>query len=361
MSLKDKMQFSNFASTTLAEAISSSATQLRLAGNASAFPTLGEDQIFTLVVSEEDKYEIMYCTARNGDLLTVERAQENTTARSFSTSARVVHTVTAAFFESFEPPPPPSSPAVLLLHFDALIAPDPPASYASSYIDSSPNGFHVSMPGWAKSGVTDIVSMSFEASEKKFGAGALGGVVTSPVVNLYVEPDADATVTEGGRGAYLEEFGFGVGDFTIECWVYRYAAGLQATAVLAIEAKSGETDLGQAVTLIIDRPTDLNGTEFIFSGGAFDLEAPSIPSDEWVHLALSVNTEEGVRTGRFYVNGALVDSNDLTGNDLGNVGRCMIRPVIGGSTLRGYLDEIRITKGVGLYPTEFDPPTEPFS
>lgn len=96
--LHERMQFSNFASTTLAEAISSSATQLRLAGNASAFPTLGEDQIFTLVVSEEDKYEVMYCTARTGDLLTVERAQENTTARPFSTSARVVHTVTAGFF-----------------------------------------------------------------------------------------------------------------------------------------------------------------------------------------------------------------------------------------------------------------------
>ena len=357
MSLKDTMQFSNFASTTLAEAISSSATQLRLAGNASAFPTLGEGQIFTLVVSEGDKYEIMYCTARTGDLLTVERAQENTTARSFSTRARVVHTVTAAFFESAVERP---DPTVLLLHFDELIAAAPPTSYASSYIDSSPNGFHVSMPGWANPEATDLVAASLNTIDKRFGAACLGGDAN---LVLAVEPDPDVLVSDGGGGAYLEAFGFGVGDFTIEFQVRRFSrASTVAPSPLSIFSVNGNAFIDFLVG-IGGRPDSGAGVSLISGEGRVSIAGSNHPSNQWFHIALSVNTVDGVRTARIYHDGVLRDSADITGFDFGSAGLCAISALYHPSGLGslGNIDEIRITKGVGLYPTEFDPPTEPFS
>jgi len=356
MSLKDTMQFSNFASTTLAEAISSSATQLRLAGNASAFPTLGEGQIFTLVVSEGDKYEIMYCTARTGDLLTVERAQENTTARSFSTRARVVHTVTAAFFESAVERP---DPTVLLLHFDELIAAAPPTSYASSYIDSSPNGFHVSMPGWANPEATDLVAASLNTSDKRFGAACLGGDAN---LVLAVEPDPDVLPSDGGGGAYLEAFGFGVGDFTIEFQVRRFSGASTVASVplniYSVNNASISFSVGVGGT-----PSSGAGVSFISDEGNVTLPGLNHPSNQWFHIALSVNTVDGVRTARLYHDGVLRDSADITGFDFGSAGQCFISALhrsLTSSSL-GNIDEIRIVKGVGLYPTGFDPPTGPFS
>lgn len=109
-------QFRNNARSTLLNAISASSTSITLqllAGE--AFPTLSTGQIFSLIVWSTDltTYEVMYCTAKTGDTLTVERGKEGTIARSFAAGAVVVHNVTAGFLSQLVGPQP-STPVLSL-------------------------------------------------------------------------------------------------------------------------------------------------------------------------------------------------------------------------------------------------------
>lgn len=82
------LKLSNNASGLLALAISDSATSISLeAGHGSRFPALGSGDWFPITVvraSDPSKFEIMRCTGRSGDTLTVVRGQEGTDAITFS-------------------------------------------------------------------------------------------------------------------------------------------------------------------------------------------------------------------------------------------------------------------------------------
>jgi hypothetical protein len=79
--------FANDASSTLAAPISNTATSLTLAsGTGTLFPNPSAGQQFTLTMNDAATgvlTEIMLCTARSGDTLTVTRAQENTIAANW--------------------------------------------------------------------------------------------------------------------------------------------------------------------------------------------------------------------------------------------------------------------------------------
>lgn len=81
------LKLSNNADGLLALAISDSDTSLTLrAGHGSRFPALGSGDWFPITVvraSDPSQFEIMRCTARSGDTLTVVRAQEGTSAITF--------------------------------------------------------------------------------------------------------------------------------------------------------------------------------------------------------------------------------------------------------------------------------------
>lgn len=97
------LKLSNNASTTLAGSIGSGATSFSVAaGKGALFPTLGPDDYFPLtlikLVGGLPVREIVYCTARAIDTFTVERAQEGTTAQSFSAGDAVELRMTAGVF-----------------------------------------------------------------------------------------------------------------------------------------------------------------------------------------------------------------------------------------------------------------------
>ena len=92
-------QFTNNAASTLNAGISSGATTIVLtSGGGSLFPALSGSQYFygTLSNSTGSILEIVKVTARTTDTLTVVRAQENTSASSFSTGDNFQLRVTAA-------------------------------------------------------------------------------------------------------------------------------------------------------------------------------------------------------------------------------------------------------------------------
>jgi microcystin-dependent protein len=88
----------NNATTTLAGAILSTDTTLSVAsGTGSEFPALSDGDWFPLtVVDSSANLETMKCTAIDGDVLTVSRGQEGTTAAAFASGSRVDLRLTAA-------------------------------------------------------------------------------------------------------------------------------------------------------------------------------------------------------------------------------------------------------------------------
>jgi len=97
------LKLTNNATGLLAANINSSVTSISLASSAgSKFPTLTVgDWCPIVVVDGSGNLEIMRCTARSGDVLTVTRGQEGTTARSFSSGARVDVRLTSAALAEF--------------------------------------------------------------------------------------------------------------------------------------------------------------------------------------------------------------------------------------------------------------------
>lgn len=88
----------NNAVSTTSTAISASDVGVAVAsGTGVLFPTLGSgDYFYATLISPDDLYEIVKVTARSGDSLTIARAQEGTTARSFVSGSRIEARVTAA-------------------------------------------------------------------------------------------------------------------------------------------------------------------------------------------------------------------------------------------------------------------------
>lgn len=96
------IKFTNNASAPLASAISSSSTAIILtAGRGAAFPTLGADDYFyATIINPSNQLEIVKCTARTGDTLTVVRGQDGTAARAYSAGDKLELRITAAGMES---------------------------------------------------------------------------------------------------------------------------------------------------------------------------------------------------------------------------------------------------------------------
>jgi|TARA_B110000908_G_C10259433_1_gene458064 hypothetical protein len=91
------VKFSNNASTTLAGNASSSATSISVA-DGSVFPALSASDYFylTLETAANTAREIVKCTARNSNALTIVRAQDSTSAIAFVSGDKVELRLTAA-------------------------------------------------------------------------------------------------------------------------------------------------------------------------------------------------------------------------------------------------------------------------
>ena len=99
--------FANNAASELASAVASGAVSLTLkTGDGAKFPTLAGGDFFLVTLyqkvgQDEVNHEIVKCTARTGDVLTVVRAQEGTVAVAWPSATAVQLRVTAGTLGSF--------------------------------------------------------------------------------------------------------------------------------------------------------------------------------------------------------------------------------------------------------------------
>lgn len=148
-------------------------------------------------------------------------------------------------------------------------------------------------------------------------------------------------------------YAFGSGNFTIEFWMYPTAAFNGFTRIMANLAYNGAYTNGN---------WNIGGggaflTWYCANGGGFNC-ATTISTNTWYHVAFVRNGT----TISCYLNGVLDGSGAIstTAIDNGTSALALIGAAGTSYGYTGYLDEIRITKGIARYTTNFVVPQFPF-
>jgi hypothetical protein len=164
-----------------------------------------------------------------------------------------------------------------------------------------------------------------------------------------------SSIAFDGAGDYLDvgsnsAFGYGLSDFTIELWVYR---NVSSEVQVILDQRAGTP--GQLVPTLYFNATAL----FYYANGGNLITGGVVPVSQWVHIAVS---RSGTST-RLFINGLQTGS---TFTDTFNYINSPVRIGDGNDgvsptvSLNGYIDDLRITKGVARYTANFTPPTAPF-
>lgn len=138
-------------------------------------------------------------------------------------------------------------------------------------------------------------------------------------------------------------FAFGVGDLTVEFWVYRTTS---PQFVRFMGGGSWGIELGATGS----------NTKWGSPAGERIL-TPAPPANQWVHVAFS----RAAGIIRVFYNGVLQASNTDSGDINSTTGTIYLGADNSGTfPFGGYVDELRITKGIARYISNFQMPTEPF-
>jgi hypothetical protein len=145
------------------------------------------------------------------------------------------------------------------------------------------------------------------------------------------------------------DFAFGIGNFTVEAWIYELS---RATYPSILEIGDHISPTG--IVFLTNNGGDI---ACIYSGGFYGGRNTGSLS-AWNHYAW-------VRSGNFittYVNGVGGTTSSFTNNltDTATVTIGSLSGAGGNYTVNGYIDDLRITKGVARYTANFTPPTLPF-
>ena len=186
------------------------------------------------------------------------------------------------------------------------------------------------------SGTSDIFTAGtaqVSTSVKKYGTGSIDFSANNSELQIL---ETNGSLT------------FGTGDFTVETWAY--LTSVSGTTVLI----DWRGDIG---------PQGLRPTFYTSSGrlrfynGDTRIETNSLTNrlNQWLHLALvrsSGQTKlyiDGTKEGNTYT-----DSNNYLGTQDGTL---YVGGLNGNYSTSGYMDDLRITKGVARYTANFTPPT----
>lgn len=220
---------------------------------------------------------------------------------------------------------PPTSPVTVITNTSLLLN-----ATNAAIVDSA-----------ADNDLETVGNAQISTSVKKFGTGSIfingsGNYLTAPNSDLYA---------------------FGTGDFTVECWF-----------------KSSVSSQNTHATMLGCYQSSVNGTWALkvynnvaafasFSNNTWydwNTSTNVVADQQWHHIAA---TRSGT-TLRVFVDGVVAGTWSSVTNNLTTAGH----PLTVGwmqqdtaSPLQGYLDDIRITKGVARYTANFTPPTAAFA
>jgi hypothetical protein len=230
----------------------------------------------------------------------------------------------ARYTSNFTPPtaqlPSPVDPyfsdVSLLLHGNGV-------NNSTTFTDSSSNNHTLTVNGGA----------NISTAQSKFGGAS-----------MYFDGSGDSLSLPLDTS-----IAFGSGEFTFEFWLFRNAS---SSFVILDTRTPSQNPAGELVILV-----NSSGRLEIWEQGFTRLAGGSTAVNTWNHYAIARDSSNVV-TG--YINGTSVDTWSTSLNFvLGSAPR--IGSTVNGTFyLNGYIDDLRLTKGVARYTSSFTPPTEPF-
>ena len=212
------------------------------------------------------------------------------------------------------PGDPYFSNVALLLHGDG-------ANGSTTIIDSSPSPKTVTASGNAK--ISTAQSNPFGGSNSILISTSLtNGLLTIPTISFALNES-----------------------FTVEAWLFK--TGVHSSGYSTLFAGGGSNQFGY------DTPATSSVFMYLDASMVATSSGPVIPTNDWCHVAYT----RDVATCRVFVDGILQGS--------GTRGNAFLLSTLAGLSLGaqnivGYIDEVRITKGVARYTSNFTPPTAPF-
>jgi len=184
-----------------------------------------------------------------------------------------------------------------------------------------------------------VGNAQIDTSVVKFGSGS-----------LEFDGSGDSLIMNGG-----ENFAYGTGDFTIEMWFYLNSFAHTYNSLYDARPTSGN---GAYVHIAIEN----NGKIYLFvnSGLVIQSSTSAVSTGQWYHVALA----RSGTSSKMFLNGSQIGS---TYTDTTNYLNPANRPIIanteaGNASIDGYIDDLRITKGIARYTSNFYPnfvPTNP--
>lgn len=198
------------------------------------------------------------------------------------------------------------------------------------------NFTNASIPDLAmQNNLETVGNAQVSTSVKKYGAGSLAFDGDGDWLSAPATPQTD----------------LGSGDFTIECWLYRTASGAASDSGIVSRGAPSTTNG------FVFGYTSSNVLTFNFNySGAIVTGSTAISVNTWTHVAI---TRSG-STFRLFVNGTVdataTSSNSQTTNssDVFYIGRSGFSS---DRIVTGYIDDVRITKGLARYTANFTAPT----
>lgn len=177
-------------------------------------------------------------------------------------------------------------------------------------------------------GLVLVDNATSSSTQKKFAA-----------TSMYFDGTLDEITTDGANIA-----NFGTGDFTVEAWIYP-------------QSLSGYNPVVADNQYVSSSPSNawclyLHGTTVDpWKSGSSILDGGTLSTNTWQHIAWT--RESG--TMRIFIDGSLVSTaTDTTSFDHGDI---IIGANVGNYHYEGYIEDLRITKGLARYTAAFTPPT----
>lgn len=188
----------------------------------------------------------------------------------------------------------------------------------------------------------------FESRDEKTVVSKGGIAVSATQANFGAK-----SLALDGTDDYLalestEDFEFGTGNFTLECWVYRSNAA-STEYIFDYRVRSGDV----APVMYLS-----GGNLIYYTAGSNRITGTgSVGSpNAWYHVAVSRNSG----TTKLFVDGVQVGSSYSDSNDYVRSPMTIGGDYLGTNLFSGYIDEVRVTNGYSRYNSNFSSILNPF-
>jgi len=200
--------------------------------------------------------------------------------------------------------------------------------------------------------------------------GTSAGIYDMSMMNNYETVGNSSLVTNiekyGNSSLYFDgsvdylyvpnnvNYQFGTGNYTVEFWLNMTSFSGQNTVIVDFRTSNGAT--GGAIQLYVTSA----GIVTVYGGSSTSTllvtAGSAISTATWAHIALTRSSN----STRLFINGTQSGSTATDSTSYGLGALWLGSSASGSNYLTGYIDDLRITKGVARYTTTFTPPSSPF-